>query len=41
MDKVTREWFMGYEQQTIQLPDKYLPGKAFIEFHNDTIFLGA
>ncbi len=40
MDLETREWFMGYDHKSICLPDKFLPGKRYIEFHNDTVFLG-
>lgn len=40
MDKTTREWFYGYEGKQINLPDKFLPGKAFLEYHNDMIFMG-
>lgn len=40
MDDKTREWFYCYEGKQICLPDKFLPGKNFIEYHNDTIFLG-
>lgn len=40
MDKKTREWFYGYEGKQIDLPDKFLPGKSFLEYHNDVIFLG-
>ena len=39
MDEMTREWFYGYERKQIHLPDKFLPGKNFIEYHNDVIFL--
>ena len=39
MDEMTREWFYGYEGKQIHLPDKFLPGKNFIEYHNDVIFL--
>lgn len=38
MDIDTRSWFMGYEQRPIILPDKFLPGRDFIEYHNDVIF---
>ena len=38
MDEKTREWFGYYNNRTIVLPDKYLPGKDFIEYHNDVIF---
>jgi len=40
MDDRTRAWFMGYSHQQICLPDKFLPGKKFIEYHNDVIFQG-
>lgn len=40
MDSKTRAWFMGYEKHQIILPDKFLPGKEFIEYHNDVIFQG-
>lgn len=40
MDNRTRQWFMSYDHQEIHLPDKYLPGKRFIEYHNDIVFLG-
>lgn len=40
MDQRTREWFFGYEGKQILLPDKFLPGKDFIEYHNDVVFLG-
>ena len=39
MDDKTRTWFMSYEGQQIDLPDKFLPEKRFLEFHQDTIFL--
>lgn len=38
MDERTREWFMGYDRKKIHLPDKFLPGKHFSEYHNDVIF---
>lgn len=40
MDSKTREWFWSYENMQIHLPDKFLPGKEFIEYHNDVIFQG-
>ncbi|MDB2037654.1 HNH endonuclease [[Clostridium] symbiosum] len=40
MDDRTKEWFMGYNHQQINLPDKFLPGRRFIEYHNDVIFQG-
>lgn len=41
MDEKTREWFAFYNGKEIMLPDKFLPGKEFIEYHNDVIFRGA
>jgi len=38
MDSATRKWFMGYENQQIKLPEKFRPGKDFIQYHNDMIF---
>lgn len=40
MDDKTREWFSFYDGKEIILPDKFLPGKEFIEYHNDVIFKG-
>lgn len=40
MDKKTREWFNSYANQQIILPEKFCPGKNFIEYHNDVIFQG-
>ena len=40
MDDKTREWFISYDHKRIYLPDKFLPGKNFIEYHNDVIFKG-
>ncbi|WP_177214814.1 HNH endonuclease, partial [Anaeromicropila populeti] len=38
MDEKTRGWFMSYNHRQICLPDKFLPAKDFIEYHNDMIF---
>lgn len=38
MDKETREWFIAYAGKPIELPDKFLPDKDFIHYHNDVIF---
>lgn len=38
MDENTREWFYSYEYKKIILPDKFIPDKKFIEYHNDVIF---
>lgn len=40
MDKNTHDWFYSYANQAIKLPDKFLPGRDFIEYHNDVIFQG-
>ena len=40
MDENTHAWFYSYENQQITLPDKFLPGRDFIEYHNDVIFQG-
>lgn len=41
MDDKTKEWFSFYDGKEIMLPDKFLPGREFIEYHNDVIFKGA
>lgn len=41
MDDKTRERFSYYNGKEIILPDKFMPGKQFIEYHNDVIFKGA
>lgn len=38
MDSNTREWLASYDKKEIILPQKFLPGKEFIEYHNDVIF---
>lgn len=38
MDTDTYNWFMSYDGKSIVLPDKFLPGAAFIEYHNDVVF---
>ena len=40
MDEQTKEWFESYRGKEIILPDKFLPGKDFIEYHNDVVFQG-
>lgn len=40
MDARTRDWFMGYNHRQMQLPNKFLPGKNYIEYHNEVIFQG-
>ena len=38
MDNETYSWFHSYEGKQIVLPNKFLPDKNFIEYHNDVIF---
>lgn len=40
MDSGTKAWFMEYEKRQILLPDKFLPDKEFIAYHNDMVFQG-
>ena len=32
------DFFLKYNKQSIFLPDRFLPSKEFLEYHNDTIF---
>ena len=38
MDSVTYDWLMSYEHKQIVLPEKFLPDKKFIEYHNDFVY---
>ena len=38
MDSDTHNWFMSYDHKQIILPEKFLPGKDFIEYHNDIVY---
>lgn len=38
MDSNTYRWFMSYEWKQIMLPEKFLPRKEFLEYHNDVVF---
>lgn len=40
MDENTRNWFMYTKGKCINLPEKFGPSPAFIEYHNDQIFIG-
>ncbi|RDU23231.1 HNH endonuclease [Anaerosacchariphilus polymeriproducens] len=40
MDENTKSWFYSYEHEKIILPDKFIPDKKFIEYHNDVIYQG-
>lgn len=39
MDSETKAWIRHYDRHRIILPDHFLPGKDFIEYHNDMIFM--
>ena len=39
MDIQTREWLKFYNGKAIMMPDKFAPGKEFLEYHNDVIFI--
>lgn len=32
------DWLLSFENQKIRMPNKFFPGKEFLEFHNDVIF---
>lgn len=40
MDSETKEWIQHYDGSMILLPDRFLPGRKFIEYHNDVVFKG-
>lgn len=40
MDSETKDWIKHYDHRRIILPDRFLPGKNFIEYHNDIVFIG-
>lgn len=40
MDDDTKRWMNSYKDKEIILPERFLPGKEFIEYHNDVIFIG-
>lgn len=39
MDELSRDWLASYDHHQIILPTKFIPGKQFIEYHNDVVFL--
>ena len=39
MDANTKAWFDSYNHKSIILPERYLPDKKFIEYHNDVVFI--
>ena len=38
--KILKEYFIDLNNTKISLPDKFLPDKHFLEYHNDEIFIG-
>jgi len=37
-EKAVKDLFLKYDKQSIILPDKFLPAKEFLEWHNDELF---
>ena len=37
-DEAVLDWFLKYENQSIILPDKFLPSKEFLDYHYQNIF---
>ncbi len=37
-EKAVQDFFMKYENQKINLPDKFLPAKEFLDYHYNNIF---
>lgn len=35
---IIKEYFLCYDEEMIHLPEKFLPDKVFLEYHNDVIF---
>lgn len=40
MDDNTKKWLFSYSGEKIILPEKFIPSKEFLEYHNDVIFIG-
>ncbi len=38
IDELTKAWITSFDSKYINLPNKFLPEKRFIEYHNDVIF---
>lgn len=32
------DWLLSFANQKIRMPNKFFPGKEFLEYHNDVIF---
>lgn len=37
-DRIIKEWFIDIEGRAIDLPDKFLPSKEYLKWHNDNVF---
>ncbi len=33
------DWFMSFKNKKISLPEKFIPEREFIEYHNDVVFI--
>jgi putative restriction endonuclease len=38
-DAEYRDWFMAFQGKKISLPEKFIPDRQFIEYHNDVVFV--
>lgn len=38
-EPVFYEWFESFQGKAIMLPEKFIPDKRFIEYHNDVVFV--
>ena len=38
-DTECRNWFMAFQGEKISLPEKFIPDRRFIEYHNDVVFV--
>lgn len=39
-DEYLKEWFTPYESKQIALPNKFLPSKEYLKWHNENVFRG-
>lgn len=39
-DKIIKEWFADYSEKAIRLPERFLPSKEYLEWHNKNVFKG-
>jgi putative restriction endonuclease len=39
-DRIIKEWFVDYAGKKIAMPEKFLPSKEYIRWHNENIFKG-